>query len=55
MAEISAKLIAPTVTAGVAAGASGLVAAVASAPILPVVAGIGVAVGLWSMLTSDDK
>ena len=55
MAEISTKILAPTVTAGVMAGASGVVAAVASAPILPIVAGVGLAVGLWSMFTSDDK
>lgn len=55
MAEISAKILAPTVTAGVVAGASGVAAAIASAPILPIVAGVGLAVGLWSMFTSDDK
>jgi hypothetical protein len=55
MAEISTKILAPTVTAGVVASASGVAAAIASAPILPIVAGVGLAVGLWSMFTSDDK
>ena len=54
MAEISTRILAPTITAGVVAGASGVVAAVASVPILPIVAGVGLAIGLWSMFTSDD-
>ena len=54
MAEISTRILAPTITAGVMAGASGVVAAVASVPILPIVAGVGLAIGLWSMFTSDD-
>jgi hypothetical protein len=54
IAENSVKILAPTITAGVAAGAAGVVAAVASAPLLPIVAGVGLAVGLWTMFTSDS-
>ncbi|MFN7716078.1 MAG: hypothetical protein ACK5QS_11440 [Pseudanabaenaceae cyanobacterium] len=55
MAEISAKILAPTITAGVGATVAGVGATIASAPILPIVAGVGLAVGLWTMFTSDDK
>ncbi len=49
MAEISTKILAPTITAGVGAAVAGVGATIASAPILPIVAGVGLAVGLWSM------
>ena len=55
LAEGSAKILAPTITAGVGAAVVGLGATIASAPILPIVAGVGLAVGLWTMFTSDDK
>jgi spermidine/putrescine-binding protein len=55
IAETSAKILAPTITAGVGAAVAGVGATIASAPLLPIVAGVGLAVGLWTMFTSDDK